>query len=301
MLMERSTEDNGPTSRLIQEGFDHFLADLTREREILGQRTIPLDVCVFCEQFLPSSYTIDGDPEEEQRTQSPTNYNVRASTSSRIASRCTNGGHMSSSLVIQHQFPPRTARVARPRSCSQSNQSTSASPRPPPTYRLLSNGVTRVLRIESPAAALNSMGHRYDQGRRLLTANDNVMGNLREREKQQMAAILRAECSKREAYHRHRLSIAKQNSRGRSECMTTGSVGPESLPHQSIIDSLIHGTGTLYTGVVVAAQEYNPLTPAPRPSITTKGSKIITKKHGRHFKTELFFPTIPVNTQETKK
>ncbi|KAF1793443.1 hypothetical protein GQ600_14716 [Phytophthora cactorum] len=129
--MERSTEDDGPTSRLIRKGFDQFLADLTREWEALGQRTIPLDVCVFCAQFLPSSYTMGGDPEEKQRTQSPTNYSP--------------------------------------------GPNASVSPRPTPTYRLLSNDATRVLRIESPAAALNSMGHQYNQHRRLLTANDDVM------------------------------------------------------------------------------------------------------------------------------
>ncbi|EEY55331.1 uncharacterized protein PITG_09269 [Phytophthora infestans T30-4] len=247
MLMECSTEDGGRTSRLIREGFDHFLADLTRERDALGQRTMPLDVCVFCVQFLPSSYPISGDSEEEQSTHSTTNYCVRATThSSRIAARCSSGGQTSSSLVIQHQFPPRTARAIRRRSCSPN---ASVSPRPTPTYRLLSNDATRVLRIELPAAALNSIGHRYDQHHRLLTGNDD------------------------------------RNTHGRSECMTAGSVNPEAPPHQNIIDSLIHGAGTLYTGVIMAKQEYNPLVPAPRPSVTAKGSKIVTKKHGRHFKT----------------
>ncbi|KAG3004072.1 hypothetical protein PC121_g18930 [Phytophthora cactorum] len=299
MLMERSTEDAGPTSRLIRKGFDHFLADLTREWEALGQRTIPLDVCVFCAQFLPSSYTMGGDPEEEQCIQSPTNYSVRVATpSSRVATCCSSRSQMSSSLVIQHQFPPRTAgRIHRPRSCSQPGPNASVSPRPTPTYRLLSNDVTRVLRIESPAAALNSMGHQYNQHRRLLTANDDVMRNLREREKQQTAAILRAESSRREAYNRQRTSIAKQNARGGSKCMTAGSIDPESPPHQNIIDALTHGAGTLYTGVVVAY----PSAPAPRTSVTAKGSKIVTKKHGRHLKTELFFPTIPVNSRATKK
>lgn len=80
MLMERSTEDDGPTSRLIREGFDRFLADLAREREALdiSQRTMPLDVCAFCVQFLPSSYNVSGDGDEEQRVQSPTSYAVRA-------------------------------------------------------------------------------------------------------------------------------------------------------------------------------------------------------------------------------
>ncbi|KAF4149120.1 hypothetical protein GN958_ATG01661 [Phytophthora infestans] len=274
--MECSTEDGGRTSRLIREGFDHFLADLTRERDALGQRTMPLDVCVFCVQFLPSSYPISGDSEEEQSTHSTTNYCVRATThSSRIAARCSSGGQTSSSLVIQHQFPPRTARAIRRRSCSPN---ASVSPRPTPTYRLLSNDATRVLRIELPAAALNSIGHRYDQHHRLLTGNDDVMRSLQAREKQQAAIFFSAK-------NRQRVSTAKRNTHGRSECMTAGSVNPEAPPHQNIIDSLIHGAGTLYTGVIMAKQEYNPLVPAPRPSVTAKGSKIVTKKHGRHFKT----------------
>ncbi|KAG7380298.1 hypothetical protein PHYPSEUDO_007548 [Phytophthora pseudosyringae] len=320
MLMERSTEDDEPTSRLIREGFDQFLADLTREREALdiSQRHMPLDVCVFCVQLLPSSYNLSGDTEDQQRAQTPTNYTVRAAPpSSRVVDRCSSEGQMRSSLVIQHQFPrktatpsslgksPRTmrmvARIHRPRSYSRPAPSVPESPRTSPTYRLLSNDATRVLRIESPTAALDSMG---DQHRRLLTATDDVMGNLRVQEKQQGAAILRAESSKREAHYRQRTSTAKlaqQHARERAECMVSGSVDTGSPQHQNIIGALIRGAGTLYTGVVVAQLENNPPIPAPRTSVAAKGSKIVTKKHGRHFKTELYFPAIPASARTTRK
>ncbi|KAE8997184.1 hypothetical protein PR001_g19652 [Phytophthora rubi] len=316
MLMDRSTEDDDPTSRMIRKGFDQFLADLAREREALdiSQRTMPLDVCAFCVQFLPSSYNTSGDGEEEQRVLSPTSYAVRAAPPSELmAGRCSTGGQMHSSLVIQHQFPtkstasaalgksPRAARMAarahQPRSCSRPAPSAS------PTYRLLSTDATRVLRIESPAAALHSMsmGHEYNQHRGILTASD-VIGNLRVQEKQQTTAILRAESSKREAFYHQRASSAKlaqKMARERDERMT-GSVKPESHQHQNIVDALIRGAGTLYTGVVVAQQENKPPASAPRTSLTAAGSKIVTKKHGRHFKTELFFPTIPSRSAPQK-
>ncbi|KAJ8544634.1 hypothetical protein ON010_g11633 [Phytophthora cinnamomi] len=316
------TEDDGPTSRLIRQGFDQFLADLAREREALdiSQRTMPLDVCAFCVQFLPSSFNTSGDGEEEQRVQSPTSYAVQAAPPSELmAARCNTGGQVRSSLVIQHQFPskastsaalgksPRTARmtarVHRPRSCSRPAPSASESPRASPTYRLLSTDATRVLRIESPAAALHSMpmGHEYSQHRGLLTAT-NVMGNLRAQEKQQTTAILRAETSQREEYYNQRAAstrLAQRMARERDERMT-GSVDPEMEQHQNIIDALIRGAGTLYTGVVVAQQENQPPVPAPRTSVTAAGSKIVTKKHGRHFKTELFFPAIPARAAPQK-
>ncbi|KAL3671050.1 hypothetical protein V7S43_004233 [Phytophthora oleae] len=306
MLMERSTEDDIPTSRLIREGFDQFLADLTREREALdiSQRTMPLDVCAFCVQFLPSTYNIKGDAEEVQRTHSPANYSVRAAPTS--TTRRTSGGEMNSCLIIQHQFPsrattlgksPRTVRIHRPRS-SRPDSNVSVSPRSTPTFRLLSKDATRVLRIESPAALDSlSLGQENVQHRRLLTATDDVMGNLQLQENQQMKAILRAEGSKREVSYRQRASTAalgQQHARERSECRTTGSVDARPPHHQNIIDALIRGSGTLYTGVVVAQQEKNPPTSAPRTSVTAKGSKVVTKKYGRHFKTELFFPAIPV-------
>ncbi|OWZ13345.1 hypothetical protein PHMEG_00013343, partial [Phytophthora megakarya] len=191
------------TVRLKKNNTNHFLADLTRERESIDgtQHTMPLDVCLFCVQFLPSSYTINGDTEEEQRTQNFTNYVRATPPSSRVGDRCNSGGQVRSSLVIQHQFPTRAttpvalgksprvaARTLRPRT-----------PRSPPTYRLLSKDATRVLRIESPAA---SLGHEYDQHRGLLSATDDVMGNLQKQEKFQTTAILRAESSKREAHYR---------------------------------------------------------------------------------------------------
>ncbi|GMF48540.1 unnamed protein product [Phytophthora fragariaefolia] len=317
MLMERSTEDDGPTSRLIREGFDRFLAELTREREALdiSQRTMPLDVCAFCVQFLPSSYQTSGGGEEDQRAQNPTSYPVQAAPPSELmTAHCGTEGLKRSSLVIQHQYPsksttssalgksPRTARMAarihRPRSCSRPAPSTSLSPRASPTYRLLTTDATRVLRIESPVA----LGHEYSHHRGLLSATD-VMGNLRAQEKQQTMAILRTEITKREAYYHQRVSSAKLAQRmalERVECMT-GSVDPEAQQHQNIIDALIRGAGTLYTGVTVTQQECNPPSPTHRTSLTAAESKIVTKKHGRHFKTELLFPAIPSTRPPSQK
>ncbi|OWZ10124.1 hypothetical protein PHMEG_00017075 [Phytophthora megakarya] len=260
MLMERSSDDDGAMSPMIREGLDHFLADLTRERESIdgSQHTMPLDVCLFCVQFLPSSYIINGDTEEEQHTQNFTNYVKATPPSSRVGNRCNSGGQVRSSLVIQHQFPTRAttpvtlgksprvaARTLRPRT-----------PRSPPTYRLLSKDATRVLRIESPAA---SLGHEYDQ---------------------------------------HRANLAQRIARERAECLT-GSANSET-PHQNIIDVLIRGAGSLYTGAIVNHNDNNPPLQAPGASVMAKKSKIVTKKHGRHFKTELFFPAIPVHNRSSK-
>eukprot|EP00644_Phytophthora_capsici_P002908 jgi/Phyca11/129597/e_gw1.85.91.1 len=293
MLMDRSTEDDLPTSRLIREGFDQFLADLTREREAfdIGQHIMPLDVCAFCVQFLPSTYSMKSDAEEEQRIHSPATYSVRATPPS--TARCTNGGQTNSCLIIQHQFPskatvsalgksPRTARMHRPRS-SRPDSTSSVLPRSTPTYRLLSKDATRVLRIESPVAALDSlsMGQENEQHRRLLTATDD-----------------------REISYRQRSSTAtlcRKTARERSECLTTGSIGANPSHHQNIIDALIRGSGTLYTGVDVAQSVGNPPIPAPRTNTIAKRSKVVTKKHGRHFKTELFFPAIPVAPRAAPK
>ncbi|KAG1712414.1 hypothetical protein DVH05_000162 [Phytophthora capsici] len=316
MLMDRSTEDDLPTSRLIREGFDQFLADLTREREAfdIGQHIMPLDVCAFCVQFLPSTYSMKSDAEEEQRIHSPATYSIRATPPS--TARCTNGGQTNSCLIIQHQFPskatvsalgrsPRTARMHRPRSFRPDSTS-SVLPRSTPTYRLLSKDATRVLRIESPVAALDSlsMGQENEQHRRLLTATDDVMGNLQMQENLQMKAILRADRNKREISYRQRSSTAtlcRKTARERSECLTTGSIDANPSHHQNIIDALIRGSGTLYTGVVVAQSVGNPPIPAPRTNTIAKRSKVVTKKHGRHFKTELFFPAIPVAPRAAPK
>ncbi|GMF20975.1 unnamed protein product [Phytophthora lilii] len=256
------------------------------------------------------------DAEGGQRPQSSMRNAVRAAPpSSHTSVRCSSGDQMRSSLVIQHQFPsktctpaalgksPRTARIAarihRPRSCSPRAPSVSESPPSSSTYRLLSNDATRVLRIESPAAALHSMS--MGQHRGLLTAI-NVMSNLRVQEKQQTTAILKAESSNRVAYYQHRAStskLAQKTARERAERMT-GAQAPGSAQHQNITDALISGAGTLYTGVVVAQQENNPPTPASRTSLVAGSSKIVTKKHGRHFKTELFFPAIPTTREHHK-
>lgn len=277
---------------------------------------MPLDVCAFCVQFLPSSYNINGDAEEDARAVHTAGYAgpVRppSSSISHLATRCRSGGQMRSSLVIQHQLltkvttssalgkSPRTAaRLHRPRSgVPAANISTS--PRPAPTYRLLSNDATRVLRIESPAAVLHSMAVGQDSNP--LTATD-VMGSLQAQEQQQNSAILRAESSKREASYQQR-ALATKNAqkvaRERAERMT-GTANPDSPQHRNIIDALIKGAGTLYTGVAVAQPGNNPLAATSKARLVADNSKIVTKKHGRHFKTELFFPAIPVHTRPTKK
>jgi hypothetical protein len=321
MLMERSTDDDGPTSRSIREGFDQFLADLTHEREALdlSQRNMPLDVCGFCVQFLPSSYNLSSDAEEEMNAPHSAGYTRATPSAPRVSPRCSSGGQLRSSLVIQHQLPskvtapaalgksPRTARMAarlhRPRSCTPAAKDAPPPRQLSPTYRLLSNDATRVLRIESPAAVFHSLSMGQDSNQHRLLAAPDCMGNLRAQEQQQTATILRAETRKRESHYQQRAfttKLAQKTARERAECMT-GSVNAESPKHQNIIDALLKGAGSLYTGVLVAQQEHQPPVPVPRKSLNAGGSKVVTKKHGRHFKTELFFPAIPASAQAARK
>lgn len=221
-----------------------------------------------------------------------------------------------SSLVIQHQFvkpapPPQPQRpksssgapspsaseaLSSPSSDTSSSSASSSTTRTPapsspsappkPSYRLLTNDITRVLRIESPRGALSIGG-----SNNLLVSE--VMQNLQSQEKQQTAAILRSTRAKQGTRLRQRLHCVKM------QAASASNNKPENIVHA------IRASGaadSLYTGVVVSSSSSQSMGNGgkdrqrpPRPSVTSleaSQSQIKTQRNGRHLKTELLFPPL---------
>ncbi|RLN83833.1 hypothetical protein BBJ28_00017696 [Nothophytophthora sp. Chile5] len=245
LLRERNAHDDSSTGRLLREGLDQFLSDLTRQRDAL---------------------------ESSQRW----------------------------TLVIQHQFPSKSTAL----------DPTLKTPRPtePPTYRLLSSDATRVLRIESPVAALHSVettAASYPQSTDLqhhhgLLAATNVMRDLKAQEAQQGAAILRAERGKRESHYRRRASAASatQEAAARNSERVSGGSAMSEAQHQNIVQLLKNGgAASLYSGVALPPQSSEP---TARASLVAGAARVVTRKHDRHFRSELLFPPVARGTHASQ-
>ncbi|RLN73341.1 hypothetical protein BBJ28_00018283 [Nothophytophthora sp. Chile5] len=293
-LQLRSLAPNVP---ILQQGLDQFLSDLTRQRDALdsSQRHVPLDVCIFCVQFLPSTYHDSSATDEEHLAGFAAAGRPSTTSSSRRRGHPTR-----SSLVIQHQFPSK----------STARDSPSKTPRPtePPTYRLLSSDATRVLRIESPAAALHSVATTtasYPQSTDLqhhhgLLAATDVMRDLRAQEAQQGAAILHAERGKREIHYRRRASaaLATQEAAGHNSERVSGGSAMSEAQHQNIVQLLKNGgAASLYSGVAFPQQSSKP---TARTSLVAGAARVVTRKHDRHFRSELLFPPVARGTHASQ-
>lgn len=176
-----------------------------------------------------------------------------------------------SNLVIQHPASKK-ASLRRPRSSAfrpsaeefefpASSAALKPTP-PPPTYRLLTNAMTRVLNIETPSATIAA----YQDGRSHLLPSDGT-NDLRAQARHQSAAFFRSARAKREL-HRSRMADKIANE-----------PPPEKVNMIQQLNS--HAAArSLYTGVSVVRE----------PEGTN--AKIMTQKNGRHFKTELVLPVI---------
>lgn len=185
----------------------------------------------------------------------------------------TSARRTTSNLVIQHQTPKK-ASLRRPRSSAfrlgerefeSTALSTALKPTPPPpTYRLLTNSMTRVLNIETPSAAIAA----YQDGKSHLLPSDGTY-DLRAQDRQQSAAFFRSARAKREQH------VSRMAERIANE------PPPEKTNMIQQLNS--HAAAqSLYTGVSVVRE----------PEGTNARAKIMTKKNGRHFKTELVLPAI---------
>lgn len=235
-------------------------------------------------QFLPSEYHEDrlADDSRPNVFHSHHPHAGRSQHSAGAASRRSRA----SSLVIQHQFTKTLAgpsargpvATAPPGSSSSPTHSTEL-PSPPvpvrPSYRLLTNDVTRVLRIESPRDGALAAGGAAEGSK--LMANE-VMRNLRLQEKQQTAAIFSAARAKQEDALRRRMA-QHEASEASSAHRKTNIV--HAIRARGAADSL-------YTGIVLASHTGAPAT-AKKPQAEFR---VRTHKTGRHFKTELFFPSV---------
>lgn len=190
------------------------------------------------------------------------------SGSSRAAAK-SSARRTTSSLVIQHHAPKKPS-LRWPRSpVFEPNASSAASvvlkPAVPPTYRLLTNSMTRVLNIETPSAAMAA----YQDGSPHLLPSDRTH-DLRAQAQHQSAAFFRSARAKREL---HVSRMAKK---------IVNAPPPEKV---NIIHELNShaAANSLYTGVSVTRE--------PMLVQSTK-AQIVTQKNGRRFKTELLLPAI---------
>ncbi|GAB9467519.1 hypothetical protein Gpo141_00004860 [Globisporangium polare] len=324
MLIERGAAANDAE---IRQGIELFLDGLTKQRELEGNQHLPLDVCAFCVQFLPSAYQEDkriddfrsqvllGSASGASRSGAPPPHGQQQHQQQSAGASSAKRAY-GSSLVIQHQFvkpapPPQPQRpksssgapspsaseaLSSPSSDTSSSSASSSTTRTPapsspsappkPSYRLLTNDITRVLRIESPRGALSIGG-----SNNLLVSE--VMQNLQSQEKQQTAAILRSTRAKQGTRLRQRLHCVKM------QAASASNNKPENIVHA------IRASGaadSLYTGVVVSSSSSQSMGNGgkdrqrpPRPSVTSleaSQSQIKTQRNGRHLKTELLFPPL---------
>lgn len=149
-----------------------------------------------------------------------------------------------------------------------------------------------MLRIESPRSGALAVGGAESLN---LMASE-VMQSLRLQEKQQTAAIFAAARAKQEDALRRRVR-QQRSAELRESSADVDATG--AFAGKTTKKNIVHAIGargaadSLYTGVMVVAPATGGVTaPAQLPARPVAASKVQTRKTGRHFKTELFFPPV---------
>lgn len=240
-------------------------------------------------QFLPSTYRDTGTEHREDEERRAANAQLR---STRPQAR---NNRQQSSLIIQHRFPSKATSKRMADSFRQRDQSVNPSENkmpPPPSFRLLSNDVARVLCIDSPATTLHRTlaASRPPARARETLRPTNVLQNLRVQADQQSAAILRDLHSAQQLDSQRHVAMVEENRPQREKANIVHAIQARG------------GAESLYTGIAIAAP---PSRPRPQSSGGVSGSmrtrslaqassttngRAIPRKHGRHWKTELVFP-----------